>query len=177
MAAKIKTDEFANTASITVTETGNNTLTYVQLQTGIGLNEKVAWIINRIEYYISSYFSDLFNADNDELHLGVSQANVLASQNTLAAYRDPALIDKIAIHRCDLGVAASGFYRELPIIKDFSSLPGGGLIMAPVPLFGFAQGVGLASASSSVIKLFYTQIELAVDQYWQLVEARRGLSV
>jgi len=62
------------------------------------------------------------------------------------------------------------------MIKDFSSLAGGGLLVAPAPLYGFVISAGAGGVMDAWVKLFYTYVELAADEYWQLVESRRIIS-
>lgn len=174
MAAAPK-DQFSNIATITVTESAGNTLTYKKLETGISLSEKVAWLISRIEYMYTGYPADDFNGGQDELHLGLSVSNSRASQVTADAYCDPTLLDKYMIN-LGLRTAIGWAWIERPFVKDFANLPGGGILVPPVPLYGWAQGVGLVNATTTVIKLFYSLLQLSTDQYWELVEARRVIS-
>jgi hypothetical protein len=89
---------------------------------------------------------------------------------------DPLIIDSSRMARLDFGTAASGNFFLQPYIKDFADLPGGGLLVAPAPLYAAVKGVGCAGVTGCQIKLFYTSIELATDEYWQLVESRRIIS-
>jgi len=171
MADKSGMDKFANQAIITVTETATDTLTFKKLETGVSLTEKVAWIINRVEYIINNFTASLFNSSGDAIKFGLSVSNAFAS----ASFDEQAIIDYNLVQRADFGTAASGGFMELPIIKDLSSLPSGGILVPPVPLYGFAQGVGLAAASTVACRIYYTLLPLAIDQYWELVEARRIL--
>lgn len=174
MAGK-STDQYANMASIEIVESAANTLTYKKLETGVALFEKVAWIIHRIEYFMDINAA-LYNATGDVLGVALCAANSITSILDDAAFANPILIDIALITRVDLGAAASGFFELKPLVKDFSSLPGGGLIVPPAPLYGAAQGVGLTGATTSLLKIFYTIKDLSPDDYWQLVEARRTLS-
>lgn len=165
-------DQFSNFALITVTESAANTLTFKKLETGISLNEKIAWIISRVEYYFTLWTSATFDTIADDLAFGLSVSNTFAS----AVLLEPTIIDFNYIHRDDIGAAATGWYHIQPLLKDFSSLPGNGIIVPPVPLYLFAKGNGLATPVTCLAKVFYTLLELSVDQYWQLVEARRVLT-
>lgn len=176
MAAKSSTDEFANVATITVTESAANTLTYKKLETGISLNEKVAWVINRVEYFATGNFSTDFNTANDRAFIALSVAQTMATLSAAASYVDPTLLDLYVLSREDFGIASSGGMFERPFVKDFSTLPGGGIIVPPTPLYAAVQGVGLANPQTVVVKMYYTLLNLSTDQYWQLVEARRIIS-
>jgi len=166
-----KKDQFANYAILSVTESAANTLTFKKLETGISLNEKVAWIIARIEYFINSITATTFNSDSDILTYGLSLSNAFATP----ALTENTIIDHNVIARLDFGAAATGGLHRMPFVKAFSSLPGGGIIVPPTPLYLYAKGTGLAAADTVVARIHYTLLTLAVDQYWELVEARRVL--
>ena len=164
-------DEFANMALITTVESAANTLTFKKLETGISLNEKIAWIINRIEYLISDPFFSNFVQDADSLAFGLSVSGSWAT----VALTEITILD---FNNYNQVVATGvGFMRVVqPVVKDYSSLPSGGIIVPPVPLYGWVKGSGLANATTVTARIWYTMLNLSPDQYWQLVEARRVLS-
>lgn len=170
--AKKSTDKFANMAVIGCTESAANTLTFKKLETGISLFEKMAWIIHRVEYFYNVVTAAQFNADADSLVIALTTTDQLSS---LAIYNN-AIIDLAVLQRTDFGTPATGWLTHKPIYKDFSSLPGGGLIVPPNPLYLGAQGTSLAAASVTFARLFYTNYELSADEYWELVESRRLVS-
>lgn len=170
-----KAEMYPNVATIELTESAANTLTYVQLQTGVSMQEKVAWIIHRIEYYLD-LLSGTLNTDGDSLTVALLNSNRFTTIASAVTYKDPAWIDGAIARRVDLGAAASGFLTIAPMVKDFTNLPGGGMLIPPIPVFGAIQGVGLGAAGHSLMKLFYTVKTLSTDEYWELVEARRTLS-
>lgn len=169
-------EKFANMFSISLVESAANTLTYKKLESGFSLFEKKAWLIHRLEYFNLSLAAAVFNGTGDQVTVALTVANTLAAINTAAAYADPTMLDIMNVYRQDLGTAASGFFLETPYVKDFSQLPGGGLIVPPSPLYGAIQGSGLASAASCLIRGYFTVLELKPDEYWELVEARRVIS-
>jgi hypothetical protein len=158
-----KDDEFANLATITTVESAANTLTFQKLETGISLNEKVAWVINRIEYEIPNYLSADFNLASDGYIFGISVSNTATSMYTSSGLRDGTVLDRVHIERVDFGAAASGGVMSKIWLKDFSTLPGGGLIVPPVPLYGFAQGQSAVSALTVCARIYYTLLQLQVD--------------
>lgn len=164
-------DVFANYAILTVVESAANTLTFKKLETGISLTEKVAWVISRIEWLLSGVNDTVFNAKGDVLYFGLSLSNAWAT----ASISEQTIIDYNSVERVDIGAAASGKFEYRPKIKDFSGLPGGGILTPPVPLYAFAQGVGLTAACTAVARIHYQLKPMKVDEYWELVEARRVL--
>jgi len=165
-------DQFANYAIVTVAESAANTLTFKKLETGISLIEKVAWVLNRIEYTINNLSAAVFNGDGDSVDYGLS----VGSGFTAPANTEVTIIDYNKVVRRDYGAAASMRLDIIPIIKDFSALPGGGIIVPPAPIYLYAMGTGLTGATAVVARMYYTLLPLSVDQYWELVEARRVLS-
>lgn len=172
MANEVKTDQFANQAVIRCTETGANTLTFQKLETGISLFDKVAWVISRLEYLVSVADFGYFNSTVDSLAFGLSTVNTL----TTLDITNSAIFDYNFITRLDLGTAASGMMLTQPFIKDFSQLAGGGIIVPPTPLYLGVVGAGLSAAATIVCKMYYTNLPLKPEQYWELVEARRMIT-
>ena len=113
------------------------------------------------------------NSGDDRTVVGLSTSSAVTNINDQS---DPQIIDSARFTRVDFGAAASGFLLHQPLIKDFSSLPGGGILCAPSPLYGIIQSVGASDYLSVWVKLFYTYMELKVEEYWQLVESRRIIS-
>lgn len=164
------TDKFANQAVITCVETAANTITFKKLETGIAMFEKMAWVISQVEYFVGSYAS--FNTTGDYVNFGLATTDQLTSLSLSNA----AIFDFNSIQRLDIGAAASGELLVLPITKDFSSMPGGGIIVPPNPLYLGVMGSGMANAMTVLVKIYYINYQLKADEYWELVEARRIIS-
>jgi hypothetical protein len=165
-------DQFANYAIVSVVESAPNTLTFKKLETGVSMNEKIAWILNRIEYTVSSLLAAQFNADGDAFTFGLAVSASFAS----AAITEATILDWNQITRQDFGAAATASMIRQPFTKDFSSLPMGGILVPPNPLYIFGQGTSLVGAMTAIARIHYTTLSLTTDQYWELVEARRVLS-
>lgn len=170
MAVKSTADKYANKAAVQVIESAAATQTSAKFAFPFSIMDKMALLINRIEYYPD--ISKL-NSNNDFLYLAVTAASSLTQMDDQS---DPRLIDSASFHRIDIGTAASGLIVDYPYIKDFSDLPGGGILVAPNPLYAMAQAVGTSSATISWIAIYYTYLQLSADDYWQLVESRRIIS-
>lgn len=164
-------DTFANQAAVRVLETGPAAQTTTKFAFPFSIMDRIGLIISRIEYWFPSFVS--LNSANDIVYCGlVTNATI----TDLANQSDPLIIDIMSVTRTDIGTAASGALTVAPIIKDFSALPGGGLLVAPSPLYAIIQGVGTTPAIEAYVKLFYTYMEMKPDEYWQLVESRRIIS-
>jgi len=162
-------DKFPNMAVISVTESALNTLTFKKLETGISLFEKVAWVIHRIEYLITAASYGYFDAAGDTLEIALAATDQMSSLSITNA----AVIDYQYIARLALGAAATGLFMESPLVRDLSTLPMGGVIVPPNPLYLGVKGTSLTAATTVTARFFYTTYPLSPDDYWELVEARR----
>lgn len=169
--AKRGKDSYVNVAAVQITESAANTQTAVKFDFPFSIMDKMALVINRIEYWTASVTP--FAAAGDQLYLALTTASIIAD---IAKQNDPQIVDSHLKSLEIYGAATSAKILEIPYIKDLSSLPGGGLLVAPSPLYGVAQGISLTAVSSSWIKLFYTYLEMNTEDYWQLVESRRIIS-
>jgi len=170
MATK-KADTFANVAAVYVLESAATTQTSKKFDFPFSIMDKMGLLITRIEYLFLS-LSNL-NSSGDTLEVALSVDSRITD---FQDYTNPALVDSAYISRLDLGAAASGVLVVSPIIKDFSDLPGGGLLVAPNPLYGGVKSSGAAGLMGAWVRLFYTYMELAAEDYWQLVESRRVIT-
>jgi hypothetical protein len=175
MADKKVLDQFANVATISLVESAANTLTYKKLETGIAMFDKVAWVISRLEVFIPKVAANL-NGDTDCINFALMVSNSLSTIAGGQTQFDQSVLYGGRVMRTDWGAAATMVFDLLPHIYDFSTLPGGGLIAPPSPLYGAIQGVGCVAPNTVFFKLFYTNLSLTPDQYWELVEARRYIS-
>jgi len=171
MASK-KLDTFANVAAIQVTETAANTQTSAKFAFPFSIMDKMALIVSRVEFDFVNLMTAL-TASGDRMTLALTAAATVVNIMNPA---DPLIIDSAKISRYDLGVAASGFFLRQPFVKDYSNLPGGGLLLAPSPLYAMVEGASAAVACQASFRIYYTYIELSTDEYWQLVESRRIIS-
>jgi len=125
------------------------------------------------------YLTDIasvLNGNGDFTLVALCATDQISTLGGGATITNPAILYGRKFTRLDLGVAATGIIREDPFIVDFSTLPGGGLIVPPNPLFLGVQGSGEAAAAQVMTRLYYTNYELSPDEYWELVEARRIIS-
>jgi len=170
MAKKI-IDQYANLAAINVVETAAGTLTSAKFSFPFSIMDKMALLVSRIEYWPGAI--EQLNSTGDYILGGIIAA---ASVLDLRDQSDPLVIDSFSLGRLDQGTAATGHLINMPWVKDLSNLPGGGILLAPNPLYVAVKGSGAAGVVSLWVRMYYTYMELATDEYWQLVESRRIIS-
>lgn len=173
MAASKKSavDNYANIAAVTAIPSAADAFKSVKFAFPFSIMDKMGLLLSRIEYFIDAF--GYLNSANDYVYAGLSTASSLTSISDPA---DPMIVDSIRLIRVDYGTAASGDLVQTPIIRDFSTLPGGGLLVAPNPLYFWTQTNGASGVISCQCRLWYTYMELSTDDYWQLVESRRVIS-
>lgn len=167
--AKKALDTYANYAALTIVESAANTFTSTKFAFPFSIMDKMGLVLQRVEYDFTS-FAGVLAAANDTITTGICVASSISDVDDPA---DPLLVDTMRLRRSDFGAAASGWAFQFPIVKDFTNLQGGGLLVAPNPLYGFVQGISAGAAATVSIKLFYIYLELGTEDYWQLVESRR----
>lgn len=161
-------EKYSNVAYLSVAESAANTLTFSKLETGIAPFEKRAWILSRLEYFFTVTVTN-WAATNDRIDFGLAVSNSF----TTVALSENAILDLNNMRRLDMGTAGSGFFQYQPFMKDLSTIPGGGLLVPPNPIYIFAQGTALTSAVTVNCRMFYTSVDLKADEFWELVEMRR----
>lgn len=162
-------DKYANKVYGAVTESGANTLTFAEIKTNVDVFSKAAWVLHRLEYFLRAADLDLIVGNLDTIMLALTSSDKLTTIDQSTA----GVIDLF-----ELGghfATSVGFaYRDNPVIRDFSGLPGGGIIIAPRPLYVAVKGTSLASAVGPVtLRGYFTQLQLNADEYLELVDFYR----
>lgn len=168
---KPKGDLFANLAALYFDQTAANTDTFVAFNFPYSIQDKVAIVIHRIEYWLGS-LADL-NTTLDIAAFGLCVSKTLAN---IMDQTDPLIVDQLRIQRLDIGAAGTGMLVQQPYVKDFAALPGGGIITPPSPLYAFLGSTGAAATLTLAVRFYYTYKALSTEEYWELVETRRIIS-
>ncbi|MBA7585606.1 hypothetical protein ES708_27591 [subsurface metagenome] len=170
MGKRTAKDIFTNIAYATVTEDGAGTLTFAELNTGVSVHEKIAWVISRILWYPNRAGIRQIVDDTDSIDMALTLNNQVAD---ITALSDPSVVDLFSLVGHTMGTQATGVLTLVPYVRDFSAMPGGGLIITPKPLYVAAVGTGLGLPIEVKCRILYTIKELAADEFWELVQASR----
>ena len=158
-------DKYSNMLYETVTESAANTLTFKAIEMGISLFDKAAILIQRLMWY---NFQTLLAATTDAIQFGLSASNSWsapsASQGSIIHFHEQSLLD--------YGTAGNNILHKQPVVDDFTTLPGGGMLIAPKPLYLFAKGSNLSNPSSPQMRMFFTIVKLSDADYFELLESR-----
>jgi hypothetical protein len=162
--AQGKVDAYANKAFGELTLSAANTLTFAQIQMGVGLFQGTALIVHRIKWSPHKATCRELVAATDSLYMALTTSNRLASIYDVS---EPAIIDRKAV----IGVGADVALIELPFVSDFTSLPSGGKLVPANPLWVAGVTDGFAAAAVLRVEIEFTFVELKSDQYLELLQA------
>lgn len=162
-------DKYANMLEQTLTMSATDTLTFVELDLGLNLFQKVALLINRIEYEVPLSAIQSLAQNTDSWTVGLSSDNTIAGLD----FSTRALIDMTEIMVQASGTPAAANMYQFPLVRDYADLPGGGLLIAPRPLYLGLETTGFAAASAVTMRMYFTILQLKPDEYFELLESRR----
>ncbi|MBA7704048.1 hypothetical protein ES703_112846 [subsurface metagenome] len=160
--AKARVDQFVNRALALVTMSAIDTLTFSQIRFAVGIFQGVALVISKVEWFI-------FDASIRELVAATDSIVVALVTNDNLAQLNPSDQDVIASMHL-VGLGANVELSQAPLITDFSSLPGGGIILPANPLFLAMSTAGAAAASQCRVVIYYTFKTLTDKDYIELVQ-------
>ena len=167
MATRSRTiDKYANVLYDAVTESAANTLTFEEVNVGLNIFDKVGLLVSRIEY---TNWGSLLDADGDTIQFGISASNSWAS----AVPSETSIIDYNKMFIEGYGTPANALLMQDTLLKDFSTLPSGGILITPKPLYLWVAGSALASASTVRMRMFFTVVKLSSEEYFELLESRQ----
>lgn len=167
--AKTSGIEYANIAAVKCVESAANTLTFKKFDTQTSVMSKIAWLINRIDIFIDVSATQ-WNANLDSVSMALTRSNLMTS---LIDLTEGAILWNAFIQRTDIGTSATSWFLREPFVYDFSTLPGGGLLTPPTPLYAAVAGVSCTAANTMYMRLYYQPIEMQGEEFWQLVESVR----
>lgn len=163
-------DMFPNIKTASLTLSAANTISFGEFDVGLNIFDKVALLISRIEYELSTAAIEEMTTAGDDIQAALVNSNSL----TTLASDQVEVIDRVAIHRVDLGTAGTGVIRRDVYEHDFSTLPGGGILIPPRPLFFAGNSNGLASAATFRFRVYFIIHRLTDAQYLELLETRNA---
>lgn len=172
MAEGKRRDTYANMAYLGVVESAQGTLTFERLEIAASslLDKKFGLLINRADFAVSSF--TYLNSSNDSIEAALTVSDGIVD----LSLERPEVLFEHAWFRLDIGAAATGIIGESPSVIDFSTMPGGGILVPANRLYIAVQSSGASAACRAWCRLYYTVVELSSEDYWQLVESRHILS-
>lgn len=168
-------DRYTQVAYIGVTCSAPNVLTYRKLDvvTGALLGAKqYGLLIERAEVYFSNATLLDLDHDGDRVSFALTVSN---SASTLDVSQ-PEMLFNTDIMCIAAGTPATAWHNHQPIVRDFSNLTGGGILIPADRVYGGLISVGMTIAAVAACRLWYTVIELDTGSYLELLQSRTMLS-
>lgn len=162
--AKTKVDAYVNRLYGDVTMSAANTLTFAQILLGVGLFQGMALLIHRVLWYPVATTLREVVAAADSFNMALTSSNRVVD---ILETSDPAVLCRKSV--IGIGVGTEPF--EVPFITDFSTLPGGGKLVPANPLYVAMASGGFAAAGRTRVEIESTFIELASNEYLELLQA------
>jgi len=164
-----RADVYANSFYQTVTEPSANTLTFAEVNFNINIHETMGIILHKLEYFDTGVSYEGLSAQSDAVKMALTTSNTITSLDL----SQPTVIDLLIVAPFTFGTPASAHLIYHPVIRDFTSLPGGGLILYPKPLYVAIQGVSLAGARTVQVRGKFSYIQLTGVEAFELIDQAR----
>lgn len=166
-------DNYEQFMSLGTTMSAANTLTFSQVTVGISIFDYAAFLISRIEYIADSatVLAELLDSA-DVLYMAVTGSDGIAD---LEISR-PEVYDLAQISLTKTTVAGNGQYVCQPIVHDFTSMAGGGILVPAGNMYFGLLSNGFAGAGSAKARVWYRVKPLEAADYLELAQRLRVLS-
>lgn len=161
-------DIYANQGYVELTPT-LNTLSFQELATFVSVFEKKAFLITCVDYFLGITSVQEFDTESDLCEFGLSRSDKFAAANL----GETSVFDYNSLAMVAAGAGVSSHLFKQPIRKDFSTFPGGGIIIPSRPIFLWMASAGWAAAGSIAARIYFLVKDLKAEEYWELVEATR----
>lgn len=163
-------DKYANIATIDVTMTALNTLTFAELRTQAGIEpdrqSAIAMIIDEIDYNPTRAMIQEMSTGGDAIAMALTVSNAVPD---LEDFADRRILHSMSYHTQNVGTAATELIHQLPFVYQFFPP----LITADRSLFLGAFSVGLASAGRIRARIYHRIVKVSQAEFIELAEVFR----
>lgn len=161
MASKSLVDAYVNRYSYIQTQVAANTLMDQEIQLGFNITAKYAIVLHRLEFNCPTASTELVAA-GDSLQVGITTTPTV----TGIRIGEAGCVDAREI-TC-IGAPAQTF--DQPIVLDYSSLPGQGLLLPARGIRIMWKSTGFAGVAAMYVQALLTIKELSDADYLELLQ-------
>jgi len=165
-------DQFDQFMVFDTTQSAADTLTFSQISLGLNIFSYGALILSRIEYSISRPSMVLISAEDDYLEVAITGSDTIDD----LSIAKPEVYDRISVNIHHQGTPATAELVYKPIVKDFSTMNGGGLLVPAQDTYLGVDSGSLGTAATASARVYYRVIELDASDYIELAQRLRVLS-
>lgn len=142
-----------------------------QIVTGLTNNQKIGWEVGRVEYDNPVAWNRTIDNEGHYIEMGVTQNGSTAA---VLGSAGQSVIDYHRIVRMETPAALGDWMEHFPVIHDYG---GNARLVLPQNLYaylGWSTGANL-SAADAYIRLWYKEIELSSEDWYDLLQLRLPL--
>jgi len=172
--AKTKGEQYVNLIAVQTVQTVINTYVRTELQIGLNMFDKYGFLIQRLEYDIGVNVLEQLTTVADNVVVGLVSASSVAATNFTMV--NPDVLDIVILCPVVDAAPASRSIQRMPVVHDFSTLKGGGLLVPPRPLYAALYTTGFAHTVGIFTRVYFTLVPLSDSDYLELLETRRGFT-
>lgn len=155
-------DQYSQCTYVDMDMSAANTISFQKINFAVGIFQGVALMLHRIEYHPDQPSVIELVANTDILHMAITTRNTLSTLEPA----DLSLINRVSLY----GMGAAVEPVQVPIIQDFTGLPGGGRLCMANPLYFAMFSAGFAAAASARLVMHYTFMDLDDAQARELLQ-------
>jgi len=156
-------DQFSNRSFVDLTQSAANVLTFQQIRFAVGVFQGIGLLLHRIEWFPIGTSIQEIAATSDNFQLALTLRDDLANLDP----SNQSILATVVLQ--PIGALPLGPVIT-PIISDFSSLPGGGLLIPANPLFLAMDSAGFAAVGRVRIAVYYTFMQLSDREAMELLQ-------
>ncbi len=172
MPAKRK-DVFSQIGYVTVTMAAINTLAFNGLSVFSNILTPKGLIIHMAEYFVGTATLQDIDTDGDQFYFGLCGDDSIAAIDQANAQ----VYDHHGIIRLESAGAAANFILvDTPIVKDFSTLPGGGRLLPADRIYIYAGSGGMTVVGNVTCRFHFTLKDLSAQEYIELAQSLRVMT-
>lgn len=169
-------DNYDQYATMTILTSGaGNAAAYIQqLQTGLTNRQTVGWKISRVEYFLAPTLVATLSAAGHVVRASLTQ---LADKNQDDSPDSPQIVDQLSLYLGATPAALGGpFIEKGPYVHEFSE--GHERLVTPQNIYFllYHSLAGAPVAASSYMRIWYKEVELTAEDWYDLLQLRTPLS-
>lgn len=161
-------DVYSNLITDSVTQGAVDETTFQEVNLGLSVFDKVGLLINRLEYQF--YVGGLGAAADPNSYI---QCGLSTTDGITVRTNEREVVDLVQLSKLEFGTPDNAELVKMPVSRDMSTLPGGGILVTPRPLYFFVDSDGLADELTVSFRVYFTIIQLKPEEYFELLETRQ----
>lgn len=169
MPAGKQADKYDQFMTLAVQMSAANTLTFSRVGVGVSIFDYAAFIISRIEYHLAATGLDPYDDSADSAEVALTGND----QITTLSVEQPEVYDALVFGVRANAAPATSEFVYFPVVHDFSTLSGGGLIVPAQDMYVGMTTTGLAAAAYARLRVYYRILALQAADYIELVQRLR----